>query len=236
MTDLHIRETDIYYTGDELQNIFDRVNSYGGKFAIVSGDVADIHETAAYTKYLALCSGLNNPIYTIAGNHDAPYDNYDASGLSRRFYAVHDGVAFIGVDTQEVYDPAGYGQISASELSWLETRLIEATTAGLSKIVFGHHPVLNTWPNQYITDGATELLALLSNYNVSAYLSGHRHASSAHKTVDGVVHVDGASTAYGVTPHAMMEFTRLNNYVYMYIIDLQTFEPINDDLLGIELR
>ena len=77
-----------------------------------------------------------------------------------------------------------------------------------NKIVFAHHPVLDTLPGQYIVEGHDELMALLAAYGVIAYLSGHRHMRSIAYVVNGITHVDGGATSYGVGGTRMMYFER----------------------------
>jgi 3',5'-cyclic-AMP phosphodiesterase len=177
ISDLHIDSTN--YNSERFTYIFSEIKNSIGNFVVATGDIADGAAAGSYTKYLNFTSTLSVPVYTIPGNHDSNYVNYDAAGLTRRFYIESEGISFIGIDTQ------GVGSISAAELNLLESNLILAGTK--PKVVLAHHPVLS---DDFVI-GKAELLALLSTYNVKAYLSGHRHTTGLVVNA-GTSHIDGA--------------------------------------------
>jgi len=67
-------------------------------------------------------------------------------------------------------------------------RSSERTRSAKHVFVLGHYPVLAAFGNNVKGPEATEILTLLRQYKVAAYLSGHRHRYD-YRVHDGVAHV-----------------------------------------------
>lgn len=134
-------------------------------------------------------------------------------GLTSTYYAFHHaGFRFLVLDTTEVstyrypgknaatlsaqeelralaaagkpYAQSWNGRVSDRQFLWLTEQLKQATDAGESVLVFGHHPIL---PEEaHCTWNCGALHKLLSQFPCcKAYLNGHRH-SGGHQFKDGM--------------------------------------------------
>jgi len=111
----------------------------------------------------------------------------DRTALFRHFmqrkpyYAVEkNGCVFLCLNT-------GVASVDKEQMQWLRDEL-ERTKDADHVFVLGHYPVLPAFGNSIQGPEAQEILTLLREYRVTAYLSGHRHRYD-YRMHDGVMHM-----------------------------------------------
>ncbi|MGN0983029.1 MAG: metallophosphoesterase [Candidatus Limivicinus sp.] len=115
------------------------------------------------------------------------------------------------LDTNTLEKPCG---LSKGTLAWVEEQLADAQAAGQRVIAAGHQnlyqqTVFNFW---YVIGQGEALAALLRQYGVEVFLSGHLHTQHM-MTVDGLTEIISSSLA--VTP-CQYGLLRLEKGVYRY--------------------
>ena len=115
------------------------------------------------------------------------------------------------LDTNTLEKPCG---LYKDTLAWIEEQLAEAQAAGQRVIAAGHQnlyqqTVFNFW---YVIGQGEALAALLRQYGVEVFLSGHLHTQHM-MTVDGLTEIISSSLA--VTP-CQYGLLRLEKGVYRY--------------------
>lgn len=150
---------------------------------VVSGDLADLGEPAAYAAFCAITRDLPAPMFVIPGNHDDRSAMREAlagtCGLPQEgtldFVADVGGLRLIGLDT--TVPGASYGSVGRAQCGWLADRLAEA--AGQPAILFLHHPPVLTGIGHMDVQSlrAPEALARIvaGNPNVALVACGHVH-------------------------------------------------------------
>jgi len=170
-----------------LEQAVRQINEQGSDFVLICGDLVDVTENAAgYVELLDVVKRLNCPVHMIPGNHDvgAP-PNAKALAQYRKtigddyFSFEHKGWTFLGVDTQLWYDDILPNE-TASQQQWLTSSLQKVERGKI--VIFGHYPLYKITPDEaddYYNipwELRKQLLGLLEQYGVKAYLSGHTHA------------------------------------------------------------
>lgn len=115
------------------------------------------------------------------------------------------------LDTNTLEKPCG---LSKNTLAWVEEQLADARAAGQRVIAAGHQnlyqqTVFNFW---YVIGQGEALAALLRQYGVEVFLSGHLHTQHM-MTVDGLTEIISSSLA--VTP-CQYGLLRMEKGVYRY--------------------
>ncbi len=89
-------------------------------------------------------------------------------------YALNDSTRILVFDFNTLHDFCG---ISEETLRWAEQQLAEAEKAGCLVLAAGHQNLFQhtVFREGYVIDGADRLAALLRDYGVPLYLSGHLH-------------------------------------------------------------
>lgn len=115
-------------------------------FVIITGDLADRGEQAAYAYLRRVLADMIAPVILVMGNHDrrAPFREVfatadrDASGFVQ---AVHrfDAATVVTLDTLDEDDPNHIGRLCADRLAFLECALREAPS-DRPLLLFQHHP------------------------------------------------------------------------------------------------
>ncbi len=176
---------------------------------IVNGGRAARHETLCAKLARAEAAGLD--VYVLPGNHDlspvtqtefaALYDEFgfaeaysrDESSLS---YCIRrDGLLILMLDTGGYPGAAcdlpgsegtGSALVSPATLRWVEAMLREAQTQSLRVLCAGHYNLLSAlasdpgYDGYYVQNGEA-LAALLREYGVLLYLSGHIHTRAFYR-------------------------------------------------------
>lgn len=143
-------------------------------FTAVTGDISDHGTEAQYTQYALDSALLDSTLYTTPGNHDVRWWNSngknDFTDRIGSLYSSFDygGVHFVLLDSTVTLELDA--KFSRKMLDWLAADL-QSLPEGMPIIFFAHHP----FEIQNNVTGKSELLDLVEDYNVVAYLSGHLH-------------------------------------------------------------
>lgn len=175
---------------DEQMNTLavQQVNRLNPALVLMTGDLTNKNTLAEWKTFESIYSKLKPPLYTLPGNHDmfGP-ENPDRIALYRRFtrreayYTVEkNGCVFICLNT-------GVASVDREQMRWFRGEL-ERTRDARHVFVLGHYPVLKSFGNNVQGPEAAEILTLLRQYKVVAYLSGHRHRYD-YRVHEGVAHV-----------------------------------------------
>ena len=165
-----------------------QVNRLNPAMVFMTGDLTNKNSLAEWKTFERIYSKLKPPFYTLPGNHDMfAVDAPDRIALYRRFtrreayYSVEkNGCVFICLNT-------GTASVDREQMAWFR-RELERTRSARHVFVLGHYPVLPAFGNNVKGPEAAEILTLLVQYKVAAYLSGHRHRYD-YRVHDGVAHV-----------------------------------------------
>lgn len=143
-------------------------------FTVVTGDVSSHGIASEFDLYKSDISALNCPYYTLTGNHDVRWATSNGKNdfkekigpLYQSF--TYKGIHFVMLDTSVTWE--NEGRIDKEQLEWLKNDL-SSIPEGMPVMVFGH--------DQFKIDnditGRYELLKVLKDYNVVAYMAGHLH-------------------------------------------------------------
>lgn len=98
-----------------------------------------------------------------------------------------------------IYEPVHKtgGRIKKETLSWMREQLLEAEAAGVTVIPAAHHNLLDEstlYPEECTLENGREVTALLEEFKVPVYLSGHMHLQRIKKHVAGPT----SEGAYGI--------------------------------------
>ena len=153
---------------------------------LITGDLVDFPDAAAYAQLRRLLDPLAAPVYLIPGNRDdraalraafadAGYLPADGAFLH---YAVEDlPVRFLALDT--VKAGAKTGEMCQERLAWLADRLAEAP--GRPTVILMHHPPFKTgipFMDGQDFAGADAFAKIVGAHgNVERVLCGHLHRS-----------------------------------------------------------
>jgi len=165
-----------------------QVNRLNPALVFMTGDLTNKNTLAEWRTFESIYSKLRPPLYTLPGNHDMfDSDAPDRIALYRRFtkrdayYMVEkNGCVFICLNT-------GIASVDPEQMQWFR-RALERTRQARHVFVLGHYPVLKSFGNNVQGPEAAEILTLLRQYKVAAYLSGHRHRYD-YRVHEGVAHV-----------------------------------------------
>lgn len=207
MTDNH--HGDPVWNPGEEQDLADKMALINFDVGINTGDLTEnsVINPNENAEYLALFGDLMD--YNMKGNHDA-----DGVGWLYHFYHIARNIKIIGFLAIQ----SGIGaSVPASELEILENNLKQDTDK--KKIVMCHYPVLSDFGGANILpgQGQEDVLALLSKYNVSLYLSGHRHDDCISIRNEKTLHISGAAAVYQ-SPNAPGGFMVIDFYLGKAVI------------------
>ncbi len=177
------------YLGDvaRLQQAVRQINKQDPDLVLVCGDLVDITENAeGYSELLEILDGLRCPGYMVPGNHDvgttpnAAFLEQYRQRIGDNYYGFeHEGWTFLGVDTQLWFDDVLLAETAAQQ-QWMTNSLRNAQNGKI--ILFGHFPLYKASPDEaddYYNiplERREQLLDLMVQHGVKAYLSGHTHA------------------------------------------------------------
>lgn len=89
------------------------------------------------------------------------------------------------------------GKLSAGTVAWMKTQLEEAKKQGVTVIPVSHHNLLDEstlYPEECTIENSKEVTALLEEYGVPVYLSGHMHLQRIKKHTSALT----APGGYGI--------------------------------------
>ncbi len=227
-TDLHIANPDVtephYHsdTGATLTRVLETLRTIEPRpsFVVLSGDIANNADPAAYRELKRLWGDFDLPALYSLGNHDSRtafrtefLGVTDGDLEAPYFYdRVIDGIHVVVLDSSTPRQI--HGTIEPEQFAWLEQVL--ATHTNLPKVVVSHHPPAFSeehvrHPFESIGYADSQRLAtLLKNRNVIAILSGHVHhdcvamwhgipvvISNGHHSTSDVLHRGGLRAMEG---------------------------------------
>jgi len=184
-SDFHVGN--IGWSIGEMDAFVANINTRSIEFSLSSGDQITTTGSQSETNtYNAVMANLTTPIYNMRGNHDG-------SQFTQHFIIDVADVRFICFYASYVAKPIegdiynNTGNVSAAELTWIETQL---ETAGTKRCVLVCHYSLSPeiWGHIDDDNGAVELRALCANYNVKVFLSGHEHGDNQDYVIGGTIH------------------------------------------------
>lgn len=187
-----------------LKQAVKQINELDVDFAIFCGDLVNHASESSFADFKRIIAGLNIPYYNIPGNHDVGMVPTDSSLAFYRstmgedyFSFYHKGVAFIF--TNSLLWKTDIGEESWKHDAWfIET--MESVKNDERAIVAGHFPIYiedideEKSYSSFPLEKRTEILELLSDHHVSAYLSGHKHELILNN-YQGIQLVSGESTS-----------------------------------------
>ena len=187
-----------------LQQAIDQINELDVDFVIFCGDLVNHATDSSFEDFIQLRDELRIPGYVVPGNHDVGLTPTDSSLAVYRekfgddyFDMRHKGTRFIFVNTQ--LWKKNIGEESTVHDEWFETALSDKKRKE-RLIVAGHYPLYIKQPNEeevYANlplDKRQQVLQLLDDSGVSAYLTGHKH-EFVENNYNGVLLVSGESTS-----------------------------------------
>lgn len=185
-TFLHASDTHSPMAGSE--ETIQAMKKEKAAFAIVTGDLTEFGDPAAWEKYLGWWKGAPFPVRHGMGNHDATWNCLRTWIGKPNESFDHGGCHFISLDSSTPQDPRpSFGE---EELRWLadDLRKLKRDTP---VFVYMHHPPEGTeFASVYELDRFFEIL---EPYNVVAILVGHYH-TAWHRVMNGFDVVCGGST------------------------------------------
>lgn len=146
-----------------------------------------------WNKFNKTFKNINNPIYSVLGNHDylqnpvsqvknslwtmdswyykKEYDNVDLYFLDTVQFNIHNWVSKEKIE--EVHGES-YETLIGDQLEWLNFELSKKPKK--KKLVLGHYPIItNGFYHDKVGDLFNYLIETFKKNNVNIYLSGHEH-------------------------------------------------------------
>ncbi len=175
-------------------------------FVLVTGDLADQGEAAAYHHLRDRLAELGPPVHLTLGNHDdrtaflsvfGPRHDDPEGRVSRALDAK--GYRIILLDTSE--PGLVGGRLCAGRKRWLAACLDEARDRPVIVVQHHHANPLSLPVDQIILEDGEDYLALLSRHpDLRGVIAGHVHLPSA-AFWRGIPMVTLAGSHYSVSPH-----------------------------------
>lgn len=178
----------------------EQANRLKPPLVFLAGDLTNKNTVAEWTTLQGIYSKLTVPLYTVPGNHDHGGDDMElknyrkftaqfASGGKPNYTVEKNGCVFICLNTHTQ-------TIDDAQMQWFRGEL-ERTKDANHVFVVGHHPVLPAYGgNVEAEGGGDEVLRLLKQYKVAAYLAGHRHRYN-YRLHEGTAHILCNSLSWG---------------------------------------
>ncbi len=147
---------------------------------IVTGDLTDWGLKSEFEQALHYLDMLNEPWYTVPGNHDARHEGFKVfeslwKRPSRLFVQEHDNLLLAGLDSSE--PDIDEGHVGRDQTEWLGKQLENAQSEHLPIVFLHHHlvPVPNTGRERNVLVDSGEVLFKLFDYGIPLVLTGHKH-------------------------------------------------------------
>lgn len=168
-----------------LKAVLRQVHHRGPDLLLLTGDLADQGDRAAYQQLQSAIAPFPLPVAWLPGNHDrldrlqASFQQPQHYGEGRPGRAVDLGYSWRLLLLNSVWPGSSWGEgfLSAASLAWLQAEL-KAHGARPTAIALHHHPVPVglDWVDQMQLRNAAELLELLAAFaQVRLVLFGHVH-------------------------------------------------------------
>ncbi|WIY25024.1 phosphodiesterase [Parasedimentitalea psychrophila] len=151
LTDLHLTPSGAELAGSDpsarLSHCLKDIEQWhsDASFCVISGDLADRANPAAYSWLKEQLAGFSIPTFLMVGNHDdrsvflSVFDDHprDDNGFVQHSHQTEDSL-FLFLDTTSDGANPDEGQLCPQRLDWLRTQLINAGDTPV--YLFMHHP------------------------------------------------------------------------------------------------
>jgi 3',5'-cyclic AMP phosphodiesterase CpdA len=179
ISDLHCGRSWMFKE-DFLEKAVKLVKKLDPDLTIVTGDLTDWGLTSEFEQALHYLDMLNEPWYTVPGNHDARHEGFKVferlwKRPSRLFVQEHDNLLLAGMDSSE--PDIDEGHVGRDQTEWLGKQLENAQSEYLPIVFLHHHlvPVPNTGRERNVLVDSGEVLIKLFDYGIPLVLTGHKH-------------------------------------------------------------
>jgi len=194
MSDPHISATS-GEAAETLKKAIGVVNALQPDFALMTGDLTSSGQPRQFDAFKEIMEGLKVPLYVVAGNHDADNDHLDVfckaldTPLHYRFQ--HKGVHFIALGG--AVPGLHSARLSAEDMAAFKADL-EAARDADQVFVFCHFNI------QDIENWKEQVLPLLAEHRVTAYLHGHTHRLQLSR-MNGISFLSATGLAFVFDEH-----------------------------------
>lgn len=189
ISDIHIRSSNTadLYTSN-LKKALKDINLVDPNSSAINfvGDITESGSDANYDVLNQILSSIPHPnTNMVVGNHDVRYQDYTVAmnrflsktGMPSAYYDKWiNGYHFIYLATEQALKDNA--DLSATQLSWLQTKLGEQASSDKPIFVFLHQQLSNTVAGStgttYVNQDA-QVKAILSSYPQAIFISGHSH-------------------------------------------------------------
>ena len=179
ISDLHCGKSWMFKE-DYLEKGIKLVKELDPDVTLVTGDLTDWGLESEFEVALHHLDKLDEPWYTVPGNHDARHEGYKVfEKLGRRssriFVQEHEGLLLAGVDSSE--PDIDEGHVGRDQTAWLGKQLKDAGPDYLPIVFLHHHlvPVPNTGRERNVLVDSGEVLLKLFDFGIPLVLTGHKH-------------------------------------------------------------
>jgi len=216
-----------------LRQCIDDVVAHHGDAAlcVITGDLADRGEPAAYRALAAELERLSMPVHPLLGNHDSraaflaafPNAARDAHGFVQAVVRRAEG-DFVFLDTLE--EGVHGGRLCDARLGWLRARLDDAGTRPV--YLFMHHPPFA------VGIPSLDRIALLEPAPLAAILEGRRNLrhlfyGHVHRPVCGSWRGIPVSTMRGLNHQVSFDLTGVDDVPHSHEPPAYAVVLIDDD-------
>jgi 3',5'-cyclic-AMP phosphodiesterase len=170
MSDAHVGAR----SADAGKNVFlaqavRQINALAPDFVLMTGDVSSNGQEYQFEVAREILSRCQAPLYCLPGNHDV--DREPVALFERYFGKAHQAFSHAGcriICLNTTLHKKHHGGLDQQQMNWLRTELAAQTRAA-HVFVVGHHNLHD------LKDQRTEVVGLLKQHKVTAYIYGHAH-------------------------------------------------------------
>ncbi|MFQ5909129.1 MAG: metallophosphoesterase family protein [Thermoplasmata archaeon] len=179
ISDLHCGRSWMFKR-DYLDKAIGLIRDVDPDVTLITGDLTDWGLESEFEEALSFLDKLNEPWYTVPGNHDGRHEGYKVFERlwrrpSRIFVQEQDKLVIAGLDSSE--PDIDDGHVGREQTDWLGKQLRETDPEYLPVVFLHHHlvPVPNTGRERNVLVDSGEVLLRLFDYGVPLILTGHKH-------------------------------------------------------------
>jgi serine/threonine-protein phosphatase CPPED1 len=182
-----------------------QINNLDPDFVVICGDLVHWANDSSFNDFNNIKAGFNMPCHCAPGNHDVENTPSDTSLVKYRkaigedyFSFKNKGHAFIVCNTQ-LWKVPTENESDKHDL-WFKETLAETGGNKNPTFIVGHYPLFVKEPNEkenYYSlslEKRAEILVLLEQNNVAAWLAGHTHKRIVN-SYNGIQLVNGETTS-----------------------------------------
>lgn len=181
-----------------------QINKLNLDFVVICGDLVHHANDSSYTDFKRIMNGFKVPCFPAPGNHDVrnkPTDSslqYYRETIGKDYYSFENkGYSFVVTNTQ--LWKVEVDKESEKHDAWFKNTL-DSIGKNAPIFVVGHYPIFIKSPDEkelYFNlplVNREKILGLFKEYNVKAYLSGHKHETIINN-VANIQFVSGETTS-----------------------------------------